>query len=930
MEFDGFGKKMMRLSAKRVLVIILAVFIVTPLIFPIGIRVANDFPFISSDFLKSGLSFPSSWNYQGAEGLGEYGVPTLWSWPFRLIMGALAHLGFGYSTVLYITLVLPIFVLGIYSIDTFLKHFGVKKAGRIIGGLLYFANTYFLLLVDGGQISIALEYALFPLVFVLLVKSLRGSFRNKLVVALVVVGIGILEPRAFFLLGLLTFLYILWELAIGRVKEKKALVLGSLATLLVALIVFVGLNFYWILPGVMSGQSVVPPGYVVATSSVVTWKDAITLHQPQWYKNIYGITSKPSFAFYIIPMFAFLSLLFSRKNRKVFFWIFIAVLSVFMAKGVSPPFGDFYNWLFTNVPGFFVFRDATKFFFLVALSYSLLFGFTIDQLAKRSGWISVGRYKIPILLTLVAGFLLFLVRPAYLGRMTGIFSVQRDEKSFLALQEIFKNDNTFGRVLWLPSLGPLSYSSNLHPSLEGLRILRERPIELGVVGTYELFNFLREAPFMGQIMNVAGVKYLGYLPPDPRREIKQEDLDYYNNFATQLTQLPWIAKKIADTPFKLFETRRSQDRFFVADNTYYIVGSDSIYSELQKIPKFDLANNALVFAESSPDVLKTMPSFAKIILFGKQDVDIASALLPKENFIFPAYDLPASPAAAGWWKRDTSDFLWLRDFLQQKYNLDMTDLDYGGGYAVSEGNNKLTIQDSRIKNGDKLLVRLMTSSRGGRVEFWQGDKKIGEVDTKSGNTEKSEVKLTGFGNIPDQLYEYDKVGLTWFEIGKLVAGGDVTIKTSGDINVLNTFSSVSDNDWAGILNRVQDLKESGRVVNWNDLTSEEKDMMFLENSSSVINYEQIIPSHYKVTIENLNTPSTLVFSESYNSDWTSNKQKGYKVYSLLNGFPINGSGEYDIYFEPQRYVVPGLWVSAASLAVIALYFLYNFLGARKN
>ncbi|MBU0569759.1 hypothetical protein KKB40_03180, partial [Patescibacteria group bacterium] len=50
-------------------------------------------------------------------------------------------------------------------------------------------------------------------------------------------------------------------------------------------------------------------------------------------------------------------------------------------------------------------------------------------------------------------------------------------------------------------------------------------------------------------------------------------------------------------------------------------------------------------------------------------------------------------------------------------------------------------------------------------------------------------------------------------------------------------------------------------------------------------------------------------------------QNSYPLYSLINGFTIEKDGEYDIYFFPQRYVLPGLLVSGASLVLVTFILL---------
>ena len=61
------------------------------------------------------------------------------------------------------------------------------------------------------------------------------------------------------------------------------------------------------------------------------------------------------------------------------------------------------------------------------------------------------------------------------------------------------------------------------------------------------------------------------------------------------------------------------------------------------------------------------------------------------------------------------------------------------------------------------------------------------------------------------------------------------------------------------------------------------------------------------------------FSDIFDSGWELNSNKGYSLYSLINGFWIDGDGEYDLYFAPQKYIVPGLIVSLTTLTSCIIF-----------
>jgi len=71
-----------------------------------------------------------------------------------------------------------------------------------------------------------------------------------------------------------------------------------------------------------------------------------------------------------------------RKNKDVVFFGVVALIGILLSKQVDDPFPGLYPWLFKNVPGFNAFREASKFYFLIALGYSVLIGSFVDWLWK--------------------------------------------------------------------------------------------------------------------------------------------------------------------------------------------------------------------------------------------------------------------------------------------------------------------------------------------------------------------------------------------------------------------------------------------------------------------------------------------------------------------------------------------------------------------
>ena len=225
----------------------------------------------------------------------------------------------------------------------------------------------------------------------------------------------------------------------------------------------------------------------------------------------------------------------------------------------------------------------------------------------------------------------------------------------------------------------------------------------------------------------------------------------YHNFSKQLGNLGWIEQKVFDFPINTFKVKSAQKKFFLAKNTYYIVGSDRIYWDLINIPNFSLSNNALIFVEEGLMDLKDN-NLTEIVLYNKSDLDLSASLLDKKFLISPSDVLGLDPNETGFWKREASDLISWRVFLQEKYGLDNLDFDYGSGWSVAENNLELKVHSEKFKRGNILLARVMKSTRGGAIEFLQNDRKIGEVSTLEERPKTVELKLTGYNESQNQIF----------------------------------------------------------------------------------------------------------------------------------------------------------------------------------
>ena len=211
----------------------------------------------------------------------------------------------------------------------------------------------------------------------------------------------LLEPRIFLLtLGTVLGYFIL----VAGAKKVYGLLLFW--PLLLALTV----NLFWLWPALTVKGGALPPDYGTAGwigfLSFANFSGTLSLLHPNWPENIFGKTYLLRPEFLILPMLAFSSLLFINHsrvngltgskikrlsslinnslitNKTILYFNLLALLGAFLAKGSTSPFGQVYLWLFDYLPGMKLFRDPTKFYTLVALSYSVLIPYSLSKIYK--------------------------------------------------------------------------------------------------------------------------------------------------------------------------------------------------------------------------------------------------------------------------------------------------------------------------------------------------------------------------------------------------------------------------------------------------------------------------------------------------------------------------------------------------------------------
>ncbi len=415
------------------------------------------------------FSFPYIWNSTVAiPGLGTSDTLLLHRYPLFWLYGLISRLGFDFSVSERIVYFFPYLFLSLLSMYYFTYVLFKKRLICFFASMFYVFNTFVLSLVAGGILSIAMAYALAPLVLAFFIKGLKENrLRNGLLAGMFLTLSICYEPRISYLtIGAISLFFVnalIEETKLHNFKPTKKIV-EVIGYLMLVSVVPVVLHFYWILPSLLVQMPELPTGYD-SEGWVRTLSYAKLSHNAAFYSISWPLGS-PSFPvvplqYFAIPLIVLIGVLSCLKDKNVRLLAIIALMSVFFGKGSNKPFGEVYIWFFKYFPGGKMFREPGKFLCLVALAYAPLLGVGIDFLSNGLRRVKFKKLKISlesqglrvVFLAFIFFFLIYLIFPAMVGKVGGTFDANQVPREYEILEEFIKSQPLHFRTFWRPIKG---------------------------------------------------------------------------------------------------------------------------------------------------------------------------------------------------------------------------------------------------------------------------------------------------------------------------------------------------------------------------------------------------------------------------------------------------------------------------------------------
>lgn len=429
---------------------------------PGSVLTAGDWTHMATGTVADSWKSYGAWDGSGLGGVYIQIPFNVFFWMWSLV----AHLGGDYDSATKITFFVPISLMLFVSPFVLLRYQGFSAPSSFIGAVFYGSNLYAISNVP----PIQFVYALAPLLLFLLFRALASEQRSagKWLIFAVAYSLGIAyEVRIMYVVSIMLVFAAVWFHHRDLVRQYRQVALTG--------IVIVALNSFWILPTLLGGgvgavSAVAGRGLFGGGLFDITSAFAIF----PWYwtggvPNIDFVKQPVGWFYLLIPLVAFFSLIklkqdIDKRRQLVMFYAVVALLGVFLTKESGMPLPALYQWLYLHVPGFSLFREASKFYLITAMGYAgLLAGAFDGQWLKNRARMKKWAPVLGCMFILILGAISYY--PAYTGTIESLFISAKENPDYVKFDSFVEKQPQFFRTLWLPAESRWGVFSATHPKV---------------------------------------------------------------------------------------------------------------------------------------------------------------------------------------------------------------------------------------------------------------------------------------------------------------------------------------------------------------------------------------------------------------------------------------------------------------------------------
>ncbi|MBC7406608.1 MAG: hypothetical protein H7230_04030 [Candidatus Parcubacteria bacterium] len=533
---------------------------------------------------------------------------------FKYVWGWLYNLGLSNQNAIKLNIFVPLALLVVWCPYLY---FGYKTKSNFIGfivAIFYSSTTYILLRSQGGHTLIAISYAIAPLLFYLFeIIRIKPTWKNYgLLTLLLFVMIGY-ELR----ISLITFCLLILHMPFNKGWSKT--VFNKKFGLSILLIFLT--NLYWFLPIALSKSSdsiakVANRG--LFGNHLFDLNKAATLSESAWtagFPNNFFVSQPVQAYLWITPIlcifFAGVAIITKKFNYIWCYFTLISLIGILLTKQSAEPFPLLYRFLYEKVPGFNLFREASKFYLITAFGYTGLLALGLKLMSDiKWKYLSINFDSFAKAAAVIAILSISFMNqlPIITGEIGGMYKSRLPNPDNAIVNQFINDQPDFSRFLWLPSRSSYADFSDIHPyvTMPTLNTIFETNKSDFWTNTQELFN-KKDLP---KFLTKNNIKYIGVPTGEMDRDGaplvyygEDKDPDIRSKFIKLLDRQPYLSDISAELGLSQLKVYKLKDasitsRYQSLSNLYQINKKEFNADNLDQIKTYLNSNTELTYNDS--------------------------------------------------------------------------------------------------------------------------------------------------------------------------------------------------------------------------------------------------------------------------------------------------------------------------------------------
>jgi hypothetical protein len=534
----------------------------------------GDWSYKSLDTLRE-TATPFAW--VGGIGFGSFNE-FIWRMPLDVLFGLFALVGLSINISDKFLIFWPLIITTVAAPYMLVKEITARRSAALAATLFYATNTYFLAINSQGHQLLPLAFNVLTIAFAMFIRAMRaGEYKKFIIAALLLFVSGFIDFRVCYI-GI--FLIGIYALAFWPRRENKAFRRKILRRVALFFGITAGLQLYWVLAfGLNYGTA---DSEVLARSlfgnSYWDLASVVTLHHPFWdgTTTTWFVKNAVPWFFWFVPLLALWGFLLRPRSKYLVFFLATAIVGILLGKQVSEPLRNLYPFLFDHFPGFSAFREATKFYYLTLLGYSVLLGYLVMRLydaRPKEKLHRFGRYAV------IGGFVFLCglnAWPYISGSMGRLLTARKMPGDYSAFEQQLSKEgkSKYSRTLWVPAASRWSYYDAEHPRVNATSLLGTRldnPGDKRDVPTQKDILALLHSDTFQHYLSITGTEYVVV----PIRDIDNQNdfFSFYGDsrqpYVDALNALPFLEKIQGSYKELAVYRNKSYQPYAVASSTLY-------------------------------------------------------------------------------------------------------------------------------------------------------------------------------------------------------------------------------------------------------------------------------------------------------------------------------------------------------------------------